>query len=83
MLTCEVTRAPNFKKVLQISEKFCKKHPTSTNNGDLQGGFDFFLTYDFATYKIVSLTSQWKVFVKKFEFPEFHVLNKDFFDFPG
>ena len=44
----------------------------------------------FATYKIDSLTSQWKVFdffdiyfVKKFDFPEFHVLNFDFFDFPG
>ena len=41
------------------------------------------LTYDFATYKIGSLTSQWKVFVKKFDFPEFHMLNLDFFDFPG
>ena len=28
-----------------------------TNNGDRQGGLTF-LTYDFATYKIDSLTSQ-------------------------
>ena len=40
----------------------------------------------FATYKIDSLTSQRKVFdffniyfVKKFDFPELHVLNFDFF----
>ena len=39
-----------------------------------------FLTYDFATY---FLTSQWKVFVKKFDFPEFRMLNLDFIDFPG
>ena len=44
----------------------------------------------FATYKIDSLTSQWKVFdffniyfVKKFDFPEFHVLNFDLLDIPG
>ena len=42
-----------------------------------------FFTYDFAAYKIDSLTSQWKVFVKKFDFPEFQMLNLDFFDFPG
>ena len=37
-----------------------------------------FLTYDFATYKIDSLT-----FCEKFDFPKFHMLNLDFFDFPG
>ena len=39
--------APNFQTVLQISEEFCNKNipvvfTTSTNNGGLQGGFDFF-----------------------------------------
>ena len=42
-----------------------------------------FLTDDFATHKIDSLTSQRKVFVKKFDFSEFHMLNLDFIDFPG
>ena len=47
LLTCEVTRAPNFQTVLQTSEEFCNKNipvvfTTSTNNGGLQGGFDFF-----------------------------------------
>ena len=83
-----MTRALNFQKVLQTSEEFCNKNipvmfTTSANNGDLQGGFDFFLTYGFATYKIDTLTSQWRVFVKKFDVPEFHVLNLDFFYFPG
>ena len=46
LLTCEVTRAPNFQTVLQTSEEFCNKSipvvfTTSTNNGGLQGGFDF------------------------------------------
>ena len=76
MLTFEVTRAPNFQKFLQTSEEFCNKNipvvfTTSANNRDLQGDFDFF-AYDFATYKIEFLT-----------FPEFHVPNSDFFDFPG
>ena len=43
----EVTRAPNFQTVLQTSEEFCNNNipvvfTTSTNNGGLQGGFDFF-----------------------------------------
>ena len=47
LLICVVTRAPNFQKVLQTSEEFCNKNipvvfTTSTNNGDLQFGFDFF-----------------------------------------
>ena len=83
MLTCEVTRAPNFQTFLQTSGEFCNKNipvafTTNTNNGC----FDF-LTYDFATYKIDSLASQRKAFVKKFDFPEFCMLNLDFFDFPG
>ena len=44
LIKCEVTRAPNFQKVLQTSEEFCNKNipvvfTTSTNNGGLQGGF--------------------------------------------
>ena len=47
LLKCEVTRAPNFQKVLQTSEEFCNKNipvvfTSSTNNGGLQGGFNFF-----------------------------------------
>ena len=60
----------------------------STNNGGLQGGFDLFYLKTFATYKIDSLTSQWKIFdffdiyfVQKFDFPTFHVLNFDFLTF--
>ena len=47
--------------------------------GALQGGFNFFdlrlcyLLFDFSV----------KGFVKKFDFPEFHMLNLDFIDFPG
>ena len=87
LLNCEVSRAPNFQKVLQTSQEFCNKNipvvfKASTNNGGLQGGSDLFWLMTFATYKIDSLTSQWKVFdffniyfVKKFDFPEFHVLK--------
>ena len=47
LLTCEVRRAPNFQTVLQTSEEFCNKNipvvfTTSTNNGGVRGGFDFF-----------------------------------------
>ena len=47
LLTCEVRRAPNFQTVLQTSEEFCNENipvvfTTSTSNGGLQGGFDFF-----------------------------------------
>ena len=47
LLTSEVTRAPNFQTVLQTSEEFCSENipvvfTTSTNNGGLQGDFDFF-----------------------------------------
>ena len=49
--------------------------------GGLQVGLDFFDLW--LCYKIDSLTSQWKVFVKKFDFPKFLMLNLDFFDFPG
>ena len=50
LLKCEVTRAPNFQKVLQTSEEFCNKNipvvfTASTNNGGLQGGFDFSLLF--------------------------------------
>ena len=46
LLTCEDTRAPNFQTVMPTSEEFCNKNipvvfTTSTNNGGLQGGFDF------------------------------------------
>ena len=45
LLRCEVTRAPNFQKVLQTTEEFCNKNipvmfTASTNNGGLQGDFD-------------------------------------------
>ena len=47
LLKCEVTKAPNFQKLLQTSEEFCNKNipvvfTTSTNNGGLQGGLGFF-----------------------------------------
>ena len=47
LLTCEVTRAPNFQTVLQTSEEFCKKTFQSCSRrvpilGGLQAGFDFF-----------------------------------------
>ena len=82
-LTYEITRAPNFQTVLQTSEEFCNKTFQSCSRVPIMGvckGVLTSLTYDFATYKIDSLTSQWNVFVKKFDFPE---LNLDFFDFPG
>ena len=60
LLTCEITKAPNFQTVMQTSEEFCNKNipvvfTTSTNNGVCRGGLAF-LTDDFATYKIDSLT---------------------------
>ena len=47
LLNCELSKAPNFQKVLQTSEECCNKNipvmfASSTNNGGLQGGFDFF-----------------------------------------
>ena len=63
LLKCEVTRAPNFQKVIQISEEFYNKNipvmfTASTSNRGLQGGFDFFFYFfdlmTFATYKIDS-----------------------------
>ena len=81
----------NFQNVLQTCEEFCNKNipvvfTASTNNGGLQGVLTFLTFMTFATYKIDSLTSQWKVFdffdiyfVEKFDFPEFHLLNFDFF----
>ena len=47
LLKCEVTRAPNFQKVWQTSEEFCNKNipvvfTASSNNGGLQGWFEFF-----------------------------------------
>ena len=55
LLKCE---APNFQKVLQTSEEFCNKNipvvfTASTNNGGLQGGFDFF---DFRLLLLTRLT---------------------------
>ena len=83
LLTCEVTSAPNFQKVLQTCEEFCNKNisamfTTSTNNGVCKGVLTFF-TCDFAAYKIGFFTFQGKVFVKQFDFPKFLVLNLDFF----
>ena len=47
LLKYEVTRAPNFQKVLQTSEEFCNKNipvmfTASKNDGGLEGVFDFF-----------------------------------------
>ena len=57
LLTCEVTRAPNFQKVLRTSEEFCNENipvvfTISTNNGDLQGDLDFFFIHDVATSRL-------------------------------
>ena len=92
LLKCEVTRAPDFQKVLQTSEEFCNKNipvvfTASTSNGGLKGGFDFFdlrvllltrLTLWLLSEKfLTSLTYT----AEKFDFPEFHVLNLTFLTF--
>ena len=80
-----VTRAPNFQTVLQTSEEFCNKNipvvfTTNTSNGRSSKGFWLFWLM---TLLLTGLTSRWNVFVKKFDFPEFHMLNLGFIDFPG